>query len=265
VEPVDRASGEYGLANAWDQPEQRLRAIERWLDPGTTRVLAALGVRPGWRCWEAGAGAGSVARWLAGAVGPEGQVIASDLDPSSIADDISSAMRVIEHDVANDPPPDGPFDLVHCRLLLAYLPDRRHVLEQMASVLKPGGCVMVEEMDFVAVATDAGRDGGTALVESVAASNAVLVGRGFDPWYGRRLHDDLNAVGLVGVASDGRCQIWNGGSSGARAWQLTFEQLRDEMVAGGTSPLTIDTAIGVLADPTRSFMSQVTMAAWGFR
>jgi SAM-dependent methyltransferase len=256
---------EYGLTNAWDQAGERLRSIERWLDPGTTRVLAALGVRPGWRCWEIGAGAGSIARWLADAVGPDGEVIASDLDPRLIGAEPGSALTVIEHDVVNDAPPAGGFDLIHCRLLLAHLPGRTAVLDTLAAALKPGGCVVAEEMDFVAVATDAGREGGGELIDAVACSNEVLLDHGFDPWYGRRLHDDLTAAGLVGVASDGRCQIWPGGAAGARAWQLTFEQLRDEMLVKGISPVTIDTAIGVLADPTRSFMSQVTMAAWGFR
>lgn len=257
-------AGEYGFANEWEQAGERLRSIERWLDPGTTRVLAALGVREGWRCWEVGAGAGSIARWLAGVVAPHGEVLATDLDPRLLPLDVAG-LTVRQHDVLNDAPPEAGFDLVHCRLLLAHIPARRQVLEQMASALRQGGCLVAEEMDFVAVTTDPSRDGGEALMEAVAASNEVLIGRGFDPWYGRRLHDDLVATGLVAVASDGRNQIWPGGSAGARAWQLTFTQLRDEMQTHGTSPLTIDTAIGVLADPTRSFMSQVTMAAWGFR
>jgi SAM-dependent methyltransferase len=258
-------AGEYGLTNAWDQAGERLRSIERWLDPGTTRLLTALGVRPGWKCWEIGAGAGSIARWLVNAVGPGGHVTASDLDPRLIVTEPLAALRVLAHDVVDDPPPGHDFDLVHCRLLLAHLPARRQVLEQVVSTLTPGGCLVVEEMDFVALATDTSRAGGADLMESMAASNAVLAGRGFDPWYGRRVHDDLNEAGLVGVASEGRCQIWPGGSAGARAWQLTFGQLRYEMIDQGTSPIVLDTAIGVLADPSRSFMSQVTMAAWGFR
>ena len=29
------SGGEYGLSNAWDQADERLRSLERWLDPGT--------------------------------------------------------------------------------------------------------------------------------------------------------------------------------------------------------------------------------------
>ena len=43
-------------------------------------ALHRLGLGPGWRCLEVGAGSGSVARWLAAKVGPEGSVLATDID-----------------------------------------------------------------------------------------------------------------------------------------------------------------------------------------
>jgi hypothetical protein len=47
-------------------------------------VLSRLGVGPGWRCAEVGAGAGSLAQWLAGQVGDTGQVVATALDPGHL-------------------------------------------------------------------------------------------------------------------------------------------------------------------------------------
>ena len=58
----------------------RLRAIESVCDRWTTGVLERFGSLAGWRCLDAGAGAGSVARWLARQTGPAGQVMAADLD-----------------------------------------------------------------------------------------------------------------------------------------------------------------------------------------
>src|SRR5260370_470282 len=54
----------YPLDNAWEHAQPRLRALERIYDPASTRRLEALGVGPGWRCLEAGAGGGSVTRGL---------------------------------------------------------------------------------------------------------------------------------------------------------------------------------------------------------
>lgn len=70
---------DYPFDQAWQHESERLTALEQGLDPGTIRHLEALGVGPGWRCWEVGAGAGSIAAWLCQRVGDEGHVIATDL------------------------------------------------------------------------------------------------------------------------------------------------------------------------------------------
>jgi hypothetical protein len=57
---------------------ERLALLAQLADPLMTQRLSRLGVGPGWHCLEAGAGAGSVARWLASRVGPAGRVVATD-------------------------------------------------------------------------------------------------------------------------------------------------------------------------------------------
>lgn len=58
------------MASEWDREELRLKTLEEHCDPGTIGLLMTLGVQPGSRCLEVGAGAGSIARWLSTAVGP---------------------------------------------------------------------------------------------------------------------------------------------------------------------------------------------------
>jgi ubiquinone/menaquinone biosynthesis C-methylase UbiE len=60
---------EYGLPNAWDQAHRRLELLAACHDDASQRRAAALGVGPGWHCLDAGAGQGSVARWLSSRVG----------------------------------------------------------------------------------------------------------------------------------------------------------------------------------------------------
>ena len=71
---------DYPFDQAWQHESERLTALEQALDPGTIHHLEALGVGPGWRCWEVGAGAGSIAAWLCQRVGDEGHVMATDLE-----------------------------------------------------------------------------------------------------------------------------------------------------------------------------------------
>lgn len=74
-------TGKYQLdQHGWAREPERLRALENACDPQTTAVLNRLGVGPGWRCLEVGAGAGSIAAWLADTVTPGGAVHAVDLD-----------------------------------------------------------------------------------------------------------------------------------------------------------------------------------------
>jgi len=255
----------YGLDNAWRQALTRLRSLEEWLDPGTVRRLRATGVGAGWRCLEVGAGAGSIARWLSGAVGPDGEVLATDIDTRFLSAATAPNLRAQRHDITADDLPDAPFDLVHCRLVLAHLPGRQAVLRKLAAALKPLGQLVAEEMDFVSVSADERQPGGPAFNQSVASSNDVLRGRGFDPEYGRRLLSDLRTAGLADIGTEGHVRLWSGGSAGAAAWRLTFEQLQPDMAARGLDSATIAAAIRACQDPGFAFMSQVTMAAWGQR
>src|SRR6516165_1192119 len=81
---------------------ERLGLLERVADPITLRRLQSLGVREGWRCLEIGAGHGSVARWLAKQVGPQGQVVATDLNPRFLRELAAPNIEVRHHDILND-------------------------------------------------------------------------------------------------------------------------------------------------------------------
>jgi ubiquinone/menaquinone biosynthesis C-methylase UbiE len=59
----------YALPNDWDQATRRFELLAACHDAASQRRAAALGVGPGWRCLDAGAGHGSFARWLAQRVG----------------------------------------------------------------------------------------------------------------------------------------------------------------------------------------------------
>jgi len=108
----------YLFDQAWRQEHDRLHALEALFDDASAHHLARLGVGPGWRCLEVGAGAGGVARWLADRVGPSGQVLATDLDPRFLDGHGRANLQVRQHDILTDPLPDTLFDLAHARAVL---------------------------------------------------------------------------------------------------------------------------------------------------
>ncbi len=264
--PMMTGQARYAFDNAHELQRERLQALEAALDAGTIRVLRGCGITPGWRCLEVGAGGGSIADWMCEQVGPDGGVVATDLDTTVLQERSRPNLDIRVHDVLADDLPRASFDLVHMRLLLAWLPERRAVLKRLLRALKPGGRLVVEELDFASVATAQAPDprSGAAFERVLASHLDVLRERsGFDSGYGRRLPADMRNAGVDGVRCEGRVSLWADGNAGMRVWRLTFVQLRDGMLAAGTPAHDIDRAIELCDEPGMSCLSPLVMAAWG--
>jgi SAM-dependent methyltransferase len=259
----------YAFDNALALQRERLSTLETLFDPGTIRELESRGVEPGWRCLEVGAGGGSIASWLCDRVGPGGDVLATDLDTTWVGQLSHPNLDVRVHDVLEDDLPEGEFDLVHVRLLLAWLREPHVGLQRLIAALKPGGCLLAEELDFVSAVPDPRMDAEprSRFERAASAHGAVLAQRhAFDPHYGRRVAGDLEDAGLVDTGCEGRASMWLGGGPGGRIWRLTLEQLRDEIVdAGLMEAADLDAAIALCDDRRLATMSPVMMAAWGRR
>jgi SAM-dependent methyltransferase len=258
----------YAFPNAAEGQRERLKALEAVLDPGTIQELSELQVGPGWACLEVGAGAGSIARWLADRVGPHGGVLATDLNPGAFGSvgDRYPWLTVAQHDVTTDPVPVASFDLVHARLVLSWLSDPVNALTRLVRALRPGGWLVLEELDFVSAVADPAMDADAAAVFArvMDAHLVVLSERnGFDPRYGRRLHGLFEAAWLTDVNAAGRVSMWRGGEPGGELWRLTFQQLRSAMLDSGlVDEDEVDTAM-TLCRHGLSFMSPVTVTGWG--
>ena len=107
--------------------------------------------------------------------------------------------------MAADPPPDGPFDLVHARLVLVHVPERDTALATMAAALRPGGVLLVEDADPALQPLSCLEEIGPPqeLANRIRRGfRALLAERGVDLAYGRTLPRRLRAAGLVQVAAD---------------------------------------------------------------
>jgi SAM-dependent methyltransferase len=259
----------YAYDNALTGQRERLRTLEALFDAGTIAELEARGIGRGWRCLEVGAGGGSIALWLADRVGPDGVVVATDRD-TTVLDWVSHPnLEVRVHDVLEDDLPEREFDVVHVRMVLAWLADRRTALRRLIGALKPGGWLVAEELDFASAVPDPhmGADLCARFVRIVAAHHAVIADRhGFEPGYGRRVAGDLAAAGLMDAGCLGRASMWRGGEPGGEIWRLSLMQLREEIIASGLMEAAdADAAIELCADPRLSTLSPVMVTAWGRR
>jgi ubiquinone/menaquinone biosynthesis C-methylase UbiE len=139
---------QYLLDPTWYAERDRLNSLTQLYDPGTMALIERLGLPPGARCAEVGAGTGSVAELLARHVGPGGQVLATDTDTRFLDPLADATITVARQDVTAAPLPRGQFDLIHARLLLEHLPQRDDVLASLAQGLAPGGWLLVEDLDW---------------------------------------------------------------------------------------------------------------------
>jgi SAM-dependent methyltransferase len=252
---------DYALPNDWQRARERLALLEACHDPATFRRAQALGVDTGWSCLEAGAGHGSVARWLAQRVGPGGRVVAADLDVTLLQEIDTPGLELREMDLVADELPAAAFDFVHTRLVLLHIPDREAVLRRLVAALRPGGVLLLEEDDIhpvLATARGAYRAAWEAFLQLMGAA-------GTDPEWARDLPERLIELGLVDVDAEVDGQLFRGGSDPARFWSLTWHQTRDRALALGIPGDIVDAGRAVLADPDRWFHGPAKIATWGRR
>jgi SAM-dependent methyltransferase len=112
-------------------------------------ALDRLGLGPGWRCADIGAGGGDVSVALAEVVGRDGRVYAVDADPKArdaVAEAAAAHSQVLAITQAGeDLTLPEPVDLVFCRFLLLHVIDPAVVLAKMAAAARPGGWVVAQE------------------------------------------------------------------------------------------------------------------------
>ncbi len=223
----------YLFDNAAHQAGDRFGALAALFDAVTIRHIESVGIETGWRCWEVGAGGGSIVRWLADRTGASGSVVATDLDVRWLQQQpLSANVRVLQHDVVNDAPPAGPFDLVHERLVLVHVHDRHAAIERMASVLRPGGWLLLEDFD-----SEAG-NGGFIDIESDLAELGALIARGIrqlltergaDPAFGSLLPGALRRAGLVDIDADAY-QVIERGDAVRNLLRANIDQVAAQLV-----------------------------------
>ena len=161
----------------------------------------ALRPAPGQRLLDAGCGAGDVARALATAVAPDGEVIALDHSAATLAAarerDDGGAIRYMTGDVSRLELPDNSFDGVWCERVLQHVDDADVAVGELIRVTRPGGRVCLLDTDWDSLAFD-GVD--AALAQTIVTHmHGRLTPRRLD--MGRTLRRRLVGYGLRGVVA----------------------------------------------------------------
>lgn len=249
------------------EARRRLELLARIEDPGSIACLERVGVRKGFRCLEVGAGAGSVARWLCDRVRPGGRVVATDIETRFLEPLGSPVLEVRRHDIVSDALERDAFDLVHARHVLVHVPEREAALEKLVDAVKPGGWIVLEEIDRTTDAPDStAPDSMRALYDKVVGEIYAFVSeKGLDPTFGARLFGLLRRLGLTDLNGEGRAHLYRGHpQEDVSPHVVAFVELKDLIVARGkVTAEEFDDFIALTRSPDFAWREGLTMAVWG--
>jgi SAM-dependent methyltransferase len=257
-------NSEYVFNNALPEAESRFGLLSKLFDERTIHYIEQRGIRAGWSCLEVGGGGGSIAAFLCSRAGDAGRVLATDIDPRFLQGLTFPNLEVRQHDIRSEPLPEQEFDLVHARLLLTHVAERETALKRMVAALKPGGWIVLEEFDHLAVLPNPEVDSPDEALKLRDAFQQVLTARGVDMHYGRLLARRLNANGLVKVGAEAYGSMWKSGSAGISLLKLNCEGLRETII--GSSLMTesdFEADMKRIDEPDFLIASPVMFTAWG--
>lgn len=252
-----------------DTDRQRLALQEQVLDPTTIRHLESIGVAPGWRCLNVGAGSGSISVWLAERVGPAGRVVATDVK-TDLHRRGNGSVEIRQHDILRDELEQGYYDLVCSRALLQHLPQPGLALSCMANAVKPGGWVLIEEIHNWSIRSLNEDTPSAALFNGFMHDFFVFAEtvRMLDPGLASRVRPLVEGLGFQEVGNEALVHSVRGREPWARALHMTFRAGFDK-VRDVTSPeLTklrpmFEEVAKLLEDPSFCFLGDPLFAAWG--
>ncbi|GAA0586923.1 methyltransferase domain-containing protein [Paractinoplanes ferrugineus] len=236
----------YAFSNASEQSAAHHDALAELLDRQSHESITDVLDPAGRRCLDVGAGAGSIAGWLADRAG---EVLATDVAPRRIPD--RPGLTVRQHDIVTGDPL-GHFDLVHARLLLGHLPRRAAALRQMVHALAPGGVLITGDFTvapgaFVLSAPDEGT--ADVLSRYLTAHVRALTALGYDNDWPHRAPAAFEAAGLTDVHFRSYATGWRGGGPGCRLLRAGIPQLRPALSAHGLTDEDMSATVAALGDP----------------
>jgi ubiquinone/menaquinone biosynthesis C-methylase UbiE len=215
----------------------RLNTLSDVLYPYTRALLKSCGLREGHTLLDLGCGGGNVAMLAASIVDDSGGVTAVDFDQDIVhlarldaqRNDIDNIVfrtaSAYEINFSNE------FDMAYARFLLSHLQEPAVGLERMIQGVKPGGKVVVEDVQFsghFSVPSCSAFDTYVRYYSEAARNN------GQNAEIGPELVTMFRNAGLRHVGFDVIQPCFNSGSGKWMGW-LTLDRIKDTLIDQGIS------------------------------
>ncbi|GAC1604536.1 MAG: hypothetical protein NVS4B10_17570 [Myxococcales bacterium] len=216
--------------------------------------LGLTGLREGAIALDAGCASGAVTSAMAARVGSAGRVYGLDLSQDRLreARQACGAARFLRGDLQHVPLASGSVDYALCRLVLEYIPKPEPLVAELLRVTRPGGRVVLADVDGYGAFHHPLSEERRAAVETVGK---LLAQAGFDAFVGRKLYGFMRAAGAeriqvhlrpyhlkVGMADEAAVANWS--------YKLrTLEPLGHRALGREAWDRAASTLLGMLRDP----------------
>ena len=198
---MNRSEASHGYAiRGGKEGKRRLNLLARVMLPTTSQLLKTVGLRQGMECLDVGCGGGHVSLLMASMIGPAGKVVGTDTDKEIIElakEDAEIAKKGnVEFREVDACQSHEDYDLVYARFLLSHLREPEKCLETMVEACRPGGTIVVEDVDFAGSFCYPIR---AAYERYLELYQKVVAQRGGDPNIGPKLPGMLRRAGAKGI------------------------------------------------------------------
>lgn len=239
---------------------ERLGLLEQWGDPESQAVLAQCGLSPASHCLEIGAGAGSIARWLARQC-RDGRVVAVDADARYLDGPAQPALEWCQEDIRTFEFGDDSFDLIHSRMTFCHLDNRREMIDRAFRWLRPGGWLAICDPMLMPAASSADPDVRrffTAMEQAWTAQGSDMAD------WARALPTRMAAAGFADVSARARANVIGDGGAYDRLTALNIAQEGGYMVERGLLPADVHERVLDLVHSSRLVeLRSITLYVWG--
>jgi len=215
--------------------KSRLNILAAVMERYTRALLLALGVNEGKSFIDYGAGGCHVAMLAAGIAGAKGRAVAVDADAAILQlaaqeakergiENLEFVAAAIEDHHCRD-----EFDFAYARFLLSHVHGPAKALQKMKEAVKPGGMVVVEDIQFSGHFCYPASKAFEWYVDRYAL---VVQRRHGNAQIGPRLPALLNEAGLAAVSFDVIQPAFSAGEGKWMAW-VTLDRIKDALLDEG--------------------------------
>jgi len=210
-----------------EDPREAMRLALKVDAEAWVRKYLAHRVKPGADVLSVGCGPGVILRQVC-AQDPSIHAVGIDISAARVQEAIqkhssNGRLTFVQGDAHAMPFPADSFDLVYSRMLFEYLAEKEQAAAEMVRVCRPGGTVLIQDLDGQLLWNYPEDPAVQSVVEKVVAG---LAKTGFDAFVGRKLFSLAHKAGLRNIKVQVECYHLIAGEIEPeilKQWQLKVE------------------------------------------